>query len=314
MKNIALTVTLLVLAAAFALEGTCDIGLRRLSAPLSSPEATLCIAEGGTAGSPLLPFDITLKRFDIDSSFEKSVFCSTGSENDASRTKFYPKQYSSTLEIDGQECTTAVNHPYRYGHWRIYQYDFDLSEGRSSVLKVVKSAPVGWIATLAFLAAALVFLFFELRSFSRNTFFVAAALTIGISMATLAGLSLKALPPVLRSPFFIPHILMYMVAYALLTISLFSRRSAGSASALLLIGLLLGSIWAKMAWGHFWQWDIKECWAAATFFLSAAASLQAKKGSRTCFLLLAILAFAAMNMTWYGVNWLPNAASSLHVY
>ena len=34
----------------------------------------------------------------------------------------------------------------------------------------------------------------------------------------------------------------------------------------------------------------------------------------TIVLLLVLLAFAAMQMTWYGVNYLPSAAESLHTY
>src|SRR5687768_12225215 len=30
---------------------------------------------------------------------------------------------------------------------------------------------------------------------------------------------------------------------------------------LLTMGILLGSIWARQAWGRFWGWDPKETWA-----------------------------------------------------
>ena len=32
------------------------------------------------------------------------------------------------------------------------------------------------------------------------------------------------------------------------------------------LGMLSGAIWAKEAWGHYWSWDPKETWAAATWF------------------------------------------------
>ena len=32
------------------------------------------------------------------------------------------------------------------------------------------------------------------------------------------------------------------------------------------LGMLTGAIWAKEAWGHYWAWDPKETWAAATWF------------------------------------------------
>lgn len=277
---------------AFALEGTCSIGLRRLAKPLESPETEMTLPCGIPVQAPELPFAMTLKSFETDVQ-----------ENGT------PKQFTSTLEIDGKEYVTAVNHPCRYGKWRIYQYDYD---GDCSVVKVVEHSPLGWIAAITALVAAIVFLICNCRPSGWRALSAAAVLTAGITAVSISGISMNSLPPALRSPFFVPHIMFYMVAYALLTVSLFSRRSARAASALLLAGLLLGSIWSKMAWCHFWEWDVKECWAAATWLLSAAACLQAKKGSRLCYLLLAFLAFAAMNMTWYGVNWLPGF--SRHIY
>ena len=35
--------------------------------------------------------------------------------------------------------------------------------------------------------------------------------------------------------------------------------------AFLSIGMLLGSLWAKEAWGNYWSWDPKETWAAITW-------------------------------------------------
>lgn len=311
MKHKILTVILLVLAVAFALEGTCGIGMRELASPLTSRETVVTLYKDVSMSSPSLPFKMKLKSFDI-------VFCSAGHRNDASRTKnrtdSTPKQFTSTLEIDGNEYVTSVNHPCRYGKWSIYQYDYDSADGQYSVVKVIEQSPAGWAIVISVLISACIFLIYSYKPSGKRVLATIATLATVITVISLAGISLKALPPALRSPFFIPHILMYTIAYALLTISVFSPKYSGSASALLLIGLLLGSIWAKLAWGNFWQWDVKECWAAATWFLSAAACLQAKKGSRLCFLLLAVFAFLAMNMTWYGVNWLPGAASSPHIY
>ena len=36
------------------------------------------------------------------------------------------------------------------------------------------------------------------------------------------------------------------------------------------IGILFGALWAKEAWGHYWAWDPKETWAAATWFANLA--------------------------------------------
>ncbi len=35
----------------------------------------------------------------------------------------------------------------------------------------------------------------------------------------------------------------------------------------LTIGLILGSIWGKLAWGHYWNWDPKELWSLASWLV-----------------------------------------------
>jgi len=34
---------------------------------------------------------------------------------------------------------------------------------------------------------------------------------------------------------------------------------------LLTLGLILGSWWGKLAWGHYWGWDPKELWSLASW-------------------------------------------------
>ena len=95
-----------------------------------------------------------------------------------------------------------------------------------------------------------------------------------------------------------------------------------TSSCLLLIGMLCGAVWAKQAWGDYWTWDPKECWALATWMLTLIGMhLKTKsdnpKIQKTMLVLLVVfvlLSFAAMQMTWYGVNYLPSAELSLHTY
>ena len=95
-----------------------------------------------------------------------------------------------------------------------------------------------------------------------------------------------------------------------------------TSSCLLLIGMLCGAVWAKQAWGDYWTWDPKECWAMATWMLTLIGMhIKTKsdnpKVQKTMLVLLVVfvlLSFAAMQMTWYGVNYLPSAELSLHTY
>jgi cytochrome c biogenesis factor len=92
----------------------------------------------------------------------------------------------------------------------------------------------------------------------------------------------KALMPALLSPYFIPHVTLYILSYAILAASsvgsviiLIKRRKGEDdrgiwdlvdnftyiGTGLLMLGLILGALWAKEAWGHYWSWDPKETWA-----------------------------------------------------
>ena len=39
---------------------------------------------------------------------------------------------------------------------------------------------------------------------------------------------------------------------------------------LLTLGLLLGAVWGKMAWGDYWNWDPKELWSLVSWLLYVA--------------------------------------------
>lgn len=196
----------------------------------------------------------------------------------------------------------------------------------------------------------------------------------------------EELMPALRSPWFVPHVIVYMFAYAVMGIAtilalrilwLTRRSAAGSAPApgsttpatvdaaasplspslqgdlclcdtlvrmgwgFITMGIVMGALWAKQAWGDYWTWDPKETWAAATW-LSYLLYLHLRQGQgsalpsvteptlavtepvevtshsskslhRTLFLL--IFSFLLLQMCWWGVNYLPSAQGfSLHTY
>lgn len=199
----------------------------------------------------------------------------------------------------------------------------------------------------------------------------------------------EELMPALRSPWFVPHVIVYMFAYAVMGIAtilalrilwLIRRSAAGSAPApgsttpatvdaaasplspslqgdlrlcdtlvrmgwgFITMGIVMGALWAKQAWGDYWTWDPKETWAAATWLsyllymhlrqgsalssvTSAGSVTMARQNSpaievashsnkalhRTLFLL--IFSFLLLQMCWWGVNYLPSAQGfSLHTY
>lgn len=91
--------------------------------------------------------------------------------------------------------------------------------------------------------------------------------------------------PALQSPWFAPHVIVYMFAYAMLGAALilavyllwFKKKRIECREtelsdnlvyvglAFMTLGMLFGALWAKEAWRHYWSWGPKETWAAATW-------------------------------------------------
>lgn len=147
----------------------------------------------------------------------------------------------------------------------------------------------------------------------------------------------KTLMPALQSPWFAPHVIVYMFAYAMLGAATIlaiyllwfkktgiERREMELSDNLVYVGLafmtfgmLFGALWAKEAWGHYWAWDPKETWAAATWFgylVYIHFRLGKPKNYRTA-LWMMIIGFILLQMCWYGINYLPSAqGASVHTY
>ncbi|MFN4243494.1 MAG: cytochrome c biogenesis protein CcsA [Tepidisphaerales bacterium] len=83
---------------------------------------------------------------------------------------------------------------------------------------------------------------------------------------------------------------------------------------LMLVGTVLGGVWADVSWGRFWGWDPKEVWALVVL-LTYLALLHARYagwvGPRGL-ALGSVLGFVTVVMSWYGVNFLLGAG--LHTY
>ena len=147
----------------------------------------------------------------------------------------------------------------------------------------------------------------------------------------------KTLMPALQSPWFAPHVIVYMFAYAVLGAStvmaiylLFFKKQAATGEemeitdnlvyvglAFMTVGMLFGALWAKEAWGHYWGWDPKETWAAITWFayLVYIHYRQLPKHNPRLALWVLIVAFVLLQMCWWGINYLPSAqATSVHTY
>ena len=146
----------------------------------------------------------------------------------------------------------------------------------------------------------------------------------------------KTLMPALQSPWFAPHVIVYMFAYAVLGASalmavygLVKKNYQLSAInsqldnlvqvgwAFMTFGMLFGALWAKEAWGHYWSWDPKETWAAITWlaYLIYIHYRRIPRHSSRLALWMLIVAFMLLQMCWWGINYLPSAQeTSVHTY
>ena len=147
----------------------------------------------------------------------------------------------------------------------------------------------------------------------------------------------QTLMPALQSVWFVPHVSVYMFSYALLgcatllAIGALATKSDKfdeaierliyGGTAFVTIGMFTGAIWAKDAWGAYWSWDAKEAWAAVTWGLYLVAihlalrpSTYSNMQQKRIYYTIIIVAFLALQMCWWGVNYLPTAADSVHTY
>lgn len=147
----------------------------------------------------------------------------------------------------------------------------------------------------------------------------------------------KTLMPALQSVWFIPHVVVYIIGYALLSgatllaihglFQLWRQKQISYhlqhadtlvylGFAFLTFGLLFGAIWAKEAWGHYWTWDPKETWALITwlvYLIYIHIRYRHENNERLAFWLL-IAGMLVIFICWFGIQYLASAQTSVHVY
>ncbi|MBB1551369.1 MAG: cytochrome c biogenesis protein CcsA [Prevotella sp.] len=147
----------------------------------------------------------------------------------------------------------------------------------------------------------------------------------------------KTLMPALQSPWFAPHVIVYMMAYALLGAAvviaiylLFIKKDMNTDKEMeitdnltyvglsfMTLGMLMGALCAKEAWGHYWSWDPKEIWAAITwlFYLVYVHYREYRPRTIRPALWMLLIGFCLLQMCWWGINYLPSAQGmSIHTY
>jgi ABC-type transport system involved in cytochrome c biogenesis permease subunit len=192
---------------------------------------------------------------------------------------------------------------------------------------------LAWCLTLVYLIFELV----EKIEFTGLFAMICAILSLGFNYV-YPDYSTRNLPPALQSAWFVPHVLVYFLAYGTLILAILS--SSGYILAhyrgsdldrvfdkityklvrvgfpFLTFGLIFGSFWGQVAWGNYWGWDPKENWSAVTWvvYLMYLHLRYVKGWNKVRANVFIILGGAAVFITYLAVSYLPSAASSIHVY
>ena len=139
-------------------------------------------------------------------------------------------------------------------------------------------------------------------------------------------------PPALQSVYFIPHVFSYMISYTLVAVAalmcvmsfiLKDENKLRHEKAVyhlvitgfpfMVLGMLLGALWANACWGNFWSWDLKETWSLLTVMtLSVYLHFRRRPNLQKYGKVLVIAAFAFEIITLFFVGMFDG--SSIHAY
>jgi ABC-type transport system involved in cytochrome c biogenesis permease subunit len=337
--------------------GSADMERVKMITAVGEPEWR-ALAQGGAIKE--MPIAIELKRFIMETyddgspkrfASEIQILTKTGKRSTSGR-------FNTSKNI---ETTIDVNKPYGVDGWRIYQYGYDTQMGAQSqisILELVSDPWLPWVYAGFYMMLAgaalmtLMVLWRRLKKATRKALWAYLALAVFASLFAyffFDSYNTKTLVPALQSPWFAPHVFVYIFAYALLGVAVIvaiyahikekaqaiqnstvgipprplDRGIGGEAFlvyislAFLTIGMLFGALWAKEAWGHYWSWDPKETWAAITWlaYLVYIHYRQLPRHRERLALWMLIGSFVLLQMCWWGINYLPSAqGSSVHTY
>ena len=335
----------LFLALTTATLGSADMQRVKMICGVGEPEWR-AMAQGGTIKE--MPIAIELKKFIMETYDDGK-----------------PKRYASEVQIltktgKNIETTIDVNKPYEVDGWKIYQYGYDTQMGAQSQISILELVSDPWLPWVyagfyMMLAGAALMTLMVLWRRLRNA--TSKALGVYFGLFVIASLfayfffdsyNTKTLVPALQSPWFAPHVFVYIFAYCLFGVAAVmalvkvigdrwwmidngnSQHPTPDTQhleiidnlvyvsfAFLTIGMLFGALWAKEAWGHYWSWDPKETWAAITWiaYLIYIHYRRLPQHRSRLALWMLIGSFVLLQMCWWGINYLPSAqGSSVHTY
>ena len=300
--------------------GNADMQRVKMICAIGEPEWR-ALEQGG--GIQEMPIAIELKKFIMETYDDGS-----------------PKRFASEIQIltktgKNIETTVDVNKPYEVDGWKIYQYGYDTQMGAQSQISILELVSDPWLPLVyagfyMMLAGAVIMtltvLWRRLRKATRKALWIYFALSVFASLFAyffFDSYNTKTLVPALQSPWFAPHVFVYIFAYSLLGVAVviawwkLADDLVYVSFAFLTIGMLFGALWAKEAWGHYWSWDPKETWAAITWlaYLVYIHYRQLPRHRERMALWMLVVSFILLQMCWWGINMLPQLReTSVHLY
>jgi cytochrome c-type biogenesis protein CcsB len=204
--------------------------------------------------------------------------------------------------------------------------------------------------SLVFLAWCIVLVYIIIEIFHKvrllGVFSTLGPVLIFLYSLSKRDVEIVNLPAALQSGWFIPHVLVYFIGYAALFIAfatailylffpekirvswsdligheyldfeLFTYKTIIFGFTFLSLGLLIGAVWAKSAWGDYWAWDPKENWSLITWLTYAIylhlRYLKAWRCKKAAWFV--IIGFVFVMFTYLGMNALPTSSQSVHLY
>ena len=256
------------------------------------------------------------------------------------RAEFYdsgaPRHFASDISVtarDGSivDGTVEVNKPLVANGWWIYQYGYDTGRGADSAFSEFLLVKDPWLTGVysGFLLMLAGFWLLALGRFRGRELLSFGLLILAALLVYFffrKSLGARQLVPALQSPWYAPHVVAYMFSFALLaiaTVLAMFREKMEIADSLVYAGLaffttgmLLGAIWAKEAWGSYWTWDPKETWSAVAWaaYVLYLYLRKFRPGQRHIARILLGIALILIQICWWGIDYLPAAMNSLHVY
>lgn len=159
------------------------------------------------------------------------------------------------------------------------------------------------------------------------------ACVVAVPVMGLFDASIGVLPAALDSPLLGFHVAVIIFSYALFALMALNglrgmlKRCRGSLAksdelaainkalltpgvVSLAVGIVLGSFWAKTAWGAYWSWDPKETWSLVTLVVYGMGFMPWLRSAKA-FHVFAMVAFLFVLFTYFGVNYV---LGGMHAY